>query len=402
MMIMEVKRGHRRLIQREIATAKGIPRNQPLATNMMGPKYTFDATLKMDPPNTNYGYDTMMTGLTSPRSMNSGLGSHTSGNSSSNTSGSNRVVATTESRPSPTTAGANGKAGGYSHGPGVSGSPQGTGGESPDEAPISISSNDDNDSIQSDTTPKRKYRRHAKPDRNAPIKPPSAYIMFSNDSRAQWKEKSLTFTELAKRVGEKWKHLSYPEKKTYERKAMLAKDEYLAALETYRQTDAHRQYQAYLQEFKKRQEESNRMIERARKRAKQKSPSSGSFADASSNGNSTGNGSSGSSADIYGDKDSSTPEKEKSFVDHTATNDYQDVEDYRHQQIQAQENRQRRDYSPQQAWNYRSDQMMRGMIPVEFSPETSILAGQKHPLDDDPDLATKRRSPRFCKSGSES
>jgi hypothetical protein len=37
MIVMNIKRGHRRLIQREIATAKGIPRDQPLVTNIMGP-----------------------------------------------------------------------------------------------------------------------------------------------------------------------------------------------------------------------------------------------------------------------------------------------------------------------------------------------------------------------------
>ncbi|PHZ10653.1 HMG-box, partial [Rhizopus microsporus ATCC 52813] len=123
----------------------------------------------------------------------------------------------------------------------------------------SISSNEDNESVQSDSTaPKRKYRRHAKPDRNAPIKPPSAYIMFSNDSRAKLKDQNLSFAELAKVVGEQWKNLSYYEKQAYERKAMRAKDEYLAALERYRETDEYKRYQQYLKEFKAKQESANR------------------------------------------------------------------------------------------------------------------------------------------------
>lgn len=193
-----------------------------------------------------------MSGLTSPQSMNSGLGSNMSGHSSSNNSGPlNHFVAPPTSLP-------------------ISKSPN----EMMSTTSMkSVSSNEDEDSIKSDsTTPKRKYQRHAKPDRNAPIRPPSAYIMFSNDSRMKLKDQKLSFAELAKTVGDQWKNMSPGEKQGYERKAMMAKDEYSAALENYRQTDEHKRYQEYLKDFKKRQEDSNRMVERARKRAKQKSP----------------------------------------------------------------------------------------------------------------------------------
>lgn len=425
MIVMNVKRGHRRLIQREIATAKGIPRDQPLVTNVMGPKYSLDIppSLKMEqgrgPNYVSSGYETLITGLTSPRSMNSGLGgSNTSGNSSSNNSGPllNNARFVTP-LPSNNNTNTNSKNNGSTSSSSGNGSAQ--------EAPlndtnenasnvvdtmrsISISSNDDNESVQSDSTaPKRKYRRHAKPDRNAPIKPPSAYVMFSNDARAKLKNQNLSFAELAKVVGDQWKNLSYYEKQAYERKATRAKDEYLAALEHYRQTNEYKKYQEYLKDFKAKQEDNNRLIEKARKRAKQKSPGSGSFADASSNGNSTGNGSSGSSGDniVYSDKDISEKPSEKSSYPFPSTNDYQDVEHYRHEQQQKQQ-------EPQ--WDHRSDQMMRGMIPVEFIDAPSsqqsknnviqnVLAGNKHPLDVDSfsEKSHKRRSPRFRKSSSE-
>ncbi|CAO3668883.1 unnamed protein product [Rhizopus stolonifer] len=355
----------------------------------MGPKYSLNipSSLKVQGQNMRYNYDNIMTGLTSPQSMISGLGSNMSGNSSSNNSGPlNHFVTPSASLP-------------ITKPPNEMMSTSST---------KSVSSNEDGDSIKSDsTTPKRKYQRHAKPDRNAPIRPPSAYIMFSNDSRMKLKDQKLSFAELAKIVGDQWKNMSSSEKQGYERRATMAKDEYSAALENYRQTDEHKRYQEYLKDFKKRQEDSNRMVERARKRAKQKSPGSGSLADASSSGNSTGNGSSGSSGssgDTYLDKDVlPDSQKEKTFMNQPS-NDYRDVEVFRHEQLQQQEeeNREHRAKScspPQQQSNYRSNQMMRGMIPVELTPKTSILAGQKHPLDDSDSNNTcyKRRSARFNK-----
>ncbi|KAG9875662.1 HMG-box, partial [Aureobasidium melanogenum] len=54
---------------------------------------------------------------------------------------------------------------------------------------------------------KRKYRRHPKADEHAPERPPSAYVIFSNQIRDQLKGKDLSFTEIAKLVGERWQEL---------------------------------------------------------------------------------------------------------------------------------------------------------------------------------------------------
>lgn len=122
----------------------------------------------------------------------------------------------------------------------------------------SFSSNDEEDhnnntnegSTSNNNALKRKYRRHPKPDRDAPIKPPSAYIMFSNDARAKLKDHNMTFVEIAKIVGDQWKNLSSSKKKQYERTAMKAKDEYLDALNDYRQTDKYKVSSIYYASYK--------------------------------------------------------------------------------------------------------------------------------------------------------
>ncbi|KAI1447737.1 high mobility group box domain-containing protein [Annulohypoxylon stygium] len=73
---------------------------------------------------------------------------------------------------------------------------------------------------------KRKYRRHPKPDDNAPERPPSAYVLFSNKMREDLKGQNLTFTEIAKLVGENWQNLSRDEKDPFERQAHEAKEKY--------------------------------------------------------------------------------------------------------------------------------------------------------------------------------
>lgn len=85
---------------------------------------------------------------------------------------------------------------------------------------------------------KRKYHRHAKPDTNAPLKPPSAYVMFSNDVRAELKKQNKSFTDLAKIIGDRWKNISPEEKEAYEINALKSREEYLKKLEEYHKTDS--------------------------------------------------------------------------------------------------------------------------------------------------------------------
>ncbi|KAI8944688.1 hypothetical protein F4801DRAFT_585178 [Xylaria longipes] len=103
------------------------------------------------------------------------------------------------------------------------------------------------------TVAKRKYRRHPKPDEHAPERPPSAYVLFSNKMREDLKGQNLTFTEIAKLVGENWQNLSRAEKEPFERQANEAKEKYNYGLAEYKKTPECRKYNEYLREFRKRQ-----------------------------------------------------------------------------------------------------------------------------------------------------
>ncbi|ELR02114.1 hypothetical protein GMDG_05273 [Pseudogymnoascus destructans 20631-21] len=100
---------------------------------------------------------------------------------------------------------------------------------------------------------KRKYRRHPKPDENAPERPPSAYVIFSNKMREDLKGRPLSFTEIAKLVGENWQNLAPSEKELYEQQAFAAKEKYTVELAEYRRTESYRTYSEYLIEFKAKQ-----------------------------------------------------------------------------------------------------------------------------------------------------
>ncbi|KAL3423849.1 HMG box protein [Phlyctema vagabunda] len=99
---------------------------------------------------------------------------------------------------------------------------------------------------------KRKYRRHPKADDNAPERPPSAYVIFSNKMREDLKGRNLSFTEIAKLVGENWQNLSSQEREPYEQQAFSAKEKYNAELAEYKKTEQYKEYSQYLVEFKAR------------------------------------------------------------------------------------------------------------------------------------------------------
>ncbi|KAG0651006.1 Nucleosome chromatin assembly factor group D 13 [Hyphodiscus hymeniophilus] len=100
---------------------------------------------------------------------------------------------------------------------------------------------------------KRKYRRHPKPDEDAPERPPSAYVIFSNKMREELKGRNLSFTEIAKLVGENWQNLSSAEKEPYEQQAFSAKERHNNELAEYKKTNEYKVYSQYLADFKARQ-----------------------------------------------------------------------------------------------------------------------------------------------------
>ena len=100
------------------------------------------------------------------------------------------------------------------------------------------------------TETKRKYRRHPKADENAPERPPSAYVIFSNKIREEVKGQNLSFTDIAKLVGERWQELTPAAKEPFEAQAAQVKEKYTSELAQYKKTDAFREYSQYLANFK--------------------------------------------------------------------------------------------------------------------------------------------------------
>ncbi|EHK40887.1 uncharacterized protein TrAtP1_004259 [Trichoderma atroviride] len=114
--------------------------------------------------------------------------------------------------------------------------------------------------------PKRKYRRHPKPDENAPERPMSAYVLFSNRLRESLKgDRSLTFTEIAKLVGEHWQNLSLPEREVYEGQARQSKERYYREMAVYKETPEYRKYMKYLDEFNDKQSKPGQRHEDAKR-----------------------------------------------------------------------------------------------------------------------------------------
>lgn len=60
----------------------------------------------------------------------------------------------------------------------------------------------------------------------------------------------MTFTDIAKRVGESWQVLLAEEKEPYESQASAAKEKYHAEMAKYKKTDAYKEYTQYLADFK--------------------------------------------------------------------------------------------------------------------------------------------------------
>lgn len=68
--------------------------------------------------------------------------------------------------------------------------------------------------------------------------------------RETLKGQELTFTEIAKLVGERWQTLSPNSREACERQAATAKEKYYAELSEYKKTPEYAKYQEYLADFK--------------------------------------------------------------------------------------------------------------------------------------------------------
>lgn len=97
---------------------------------------------------------------------------------------------------------------------------------------------------------KRKYTRHPKSDENAPERPISAYVVFANKMREELKGRKLSFTAIAKLVGENWRNIAPGEKEPFEQQAFSAKERYNNEVAEYKKTNEHKEYSQYLSEFR--------------------------------------------------------------------------------------------------------------------------------------------------------
>ncbi|KAL7950813.1 hypothetical protein V8C42DRAFT_131425 [Trichoderma barbatum] len=113
--------------------------------------------------------------------------------------------------------------------------------------------------------PKRKYRRHPKPDDNAPERPMSAYVLFSNKLRESLKGEGHSFTVIAKLVGEHWQSLPLAEREIYEAQARASKERYYREMAVYKETPEYRKYMNYLEEFNEKQAKPNQGHEDAKR-----------------------------------------------------------------------------------------------------------------------------------------
>lgn len=84
--------------------------------------------------------------------------------------------------------------------------------------------------------------------------------MFT-EVREQLKGQELSFTEIAKTVGEKWQVLAPDDKATYESRSQAMKDRYYAQLAEYKKTQDYASYQQYLVDFKAKHEPNSKFSE---------------------------------------------------------------------------------------------------------------------------------------------
>ena len=73
---------------------------------------------------------------------------------------------------------------------------------------------------------------------------------YCSEIREDLKPRHLSFTEIAKRVGENWQALSPDGKEPYESQAAAAKERYNAELAKYKKKDSYREHCEYLADFK--------------------------------------------------------------------------------------------------------------------------------------------------------
>ena len=89
----------------------------------------------------------------------------------------------------------------------------------------------------------------------------SQSIVTISEIREELKSESLSFTTIAKRVGERWQDIPSEEKEPFESEASSAKEKYHAEMANYKTTRFYREYQQYLADFKAKHASNSGMYE---------------------------------------------------------------------------------------------------------------------------------------------
>jgi hypothetical protein len=107
----------------------------------------------------------------------------------------------------------------------------------------------------------RPYRRHPKPDSNAPCKPKTAYVLFGEHVRQDPALSDSSFTEIAKETGKRWREMPHEERTImWETPAAERLQRHKKELERYKQTENYWSYQTYLERFEQQRHNPESMI----------------------------------------------------------------------------------------------------------------------------------------------
>jgi len=87
------------------------------------------------------------------------------------------------------------------------------------------------------TTRKSATAKRAKKDPNAPKRGLSAYMFFANDCRDSVRKDNpgISFGEVGKVLGDKWKNMTAKDKTPYEAKAKVDKERYISEMKAYKE-----------------------------------------------------------------------------------------------------------------------------------------------------------------------
>jgi HMG (high mobility group) box len=75
-------------------------------------------------------------------------------------------------------------------------------------------------------------------------------VIFSNTIREEVRGQNLSFTDIAKLVGERWQKLNPEAKEPFESEANAAKERFNTELVQYKKTESYKEYTRYIADFK--------------------------------------------------------------------------------------------------------------------------------------------------------